>query len=200
MQILRFFPKDRFGSNMYVIEESGEAAVIDPSVEYLRVKNALSDAGISNLRYIILTHAHFDHFFAINSWKSNTEATVIVGEKDKDALNDSTLNCYKLFLQIDMGYSGEFVAVNNGDRLPIGNTAFTVIETPGHTKGSVSLLISNKLFSGDTVFSKYSYGRTDLPGGNYYELMETIEKIKRLSSDTVIYPGHGNTFTVNDLK
>ena len=196
---MRFFPTDRFGSNMYIIEDSGEAAVIDPSVEYLKVKTALINAGIKTVRYIILTHAHFDHFFAIDSWKNNTDAEVIVGTNDAKALNDSYLNCYKLFLQIDMGYCGEYTTVNNGDKLSLGNTEFTVLETPGHSEGSISLLISNKLFSGDTVFGKYSFGRTDLPGGNHEELINTIQKIKSLPADTVIYPGHGNTITVKEL-
>ena len=86
------------------------------------------------------------------------------------------------------------------DKEEVKETSFCkykVIHTPGHSKGSICILIDDILFSGDTVF-KYSIGRTDLPDGNYNELMQSLEKIKKLSKNITIYPGHGPVTTLKE--
>jgi len=182
-----------FAANTYVIHSDGESAVIDPTVPY--------DASLygEKIKYIILTHAHFDHILEIDSWKESG-AEVIVSANEKEALGDSYRNCYRLFYGSDNGYFGESTAVYDGDILKIGSTSLTVMDCPGHTLGSMTLVGDNIAFVGDTVFEGGGFGRCDLPTGNYVTLLKSIEKICTLADDTLLYSGHGNPFTVGEYK
>ena len=163
MDIKTFTPTEYFGSNSYVLISDGEAAIIDPSIHYKTVIDNLGEG--LNFKYIILTHVHFDHMWYIDEWKDKTCASVLVGEEDAPALTDSNLNAYRVFLGKDKTYTKEYSCVKNGDVLNLGSESLTVIDTPGHTKGGISIFTDGAVFVGDTVFSKTSIGRTDLPGG-----------------------------------
>lgn len=183
-----------FASNTYVIESSGVCAVIDPSVAY-------SDSFVSGkLEYIFLTHAHFDHMLELDSWASATGARIYVSTRDRDALRDPYRNCYKLFLGEDEGYFGDVSVMRSGDRFAIGDDFLEVMETPGHTPGSVVLYNRDVAFVGDTVFSGGGYGRWDLPGGSYEELVGSIKAVMALDGDIVLYPGHGPITTVKEFN
>ena len=199
MRVTTFTPSEYFGANMYVIDCDGFGAVIDPSCDYLKVKDFLENNGIE-IKYIILTHAHFDHILEIDSWKSNTPADVIVGVNEAAALRDSNLNCYKLFFNMDKIYDGPYVTVKDGDLLKLGQKNIRIIETPGHSAGSISLSIDKNLFVGDTVFAGNSVGRTDLPGGDMQKLYNPINIINSLPPETLIYPGHGPKTSVTEIK
>ena len=199
MKIYSYVPTDYFGSNMYLIDFSGIGVLIDPSLSYDKLSDFLENNDIK-LEYIFITHAHFDHFLMIDSWVLNTKAKVIIGKSDAAALSDSYYNCYKLFLGENGGYFGDFEAVSDGDIIKISNEAIEVIETPGHSKGSVSLKVGNNLFVGDLVFSGNSYGRCDLPGGDFEALRKSVERIKRLPDETVVYSGHGRNMSIKEIK
>lgn len=199
MRVFTFSPKDYFGSNMYILDSDGCGAVIDPSVDYSDVKDMLEDKNIK-IKYIILTHVHFDHIFSLDSWKENTEADVIVGKDEAPALKDPYLNCYKIFLRINKAYNGDYKTVKDGDLLQLGDNQLQIIETPGHSTGSISIFASDMLFVGDTVFAGNSVGRTDLPGGNTHKLYASINKLSLLPPDTTVYTGHGESTTVLEIK
>ena len=93
-------PTHPFASNTYIISSNGEAAIIDPSVPF---DNDYIDGKV---KYIFLTHAHFDHMLEIDDWVEKTGATVLVGSNDIPALSDSNINCYRLFSGVDKGYYG----------------------------------------------------------------------------------------------
>ena len=199
MRVTTFSPSEYFGANMYIINFDGYGAVIDPSCNYLETKQFLDDNFIT-IKYIILTHAHFDHILEIDSWRNNTLADVIIGDREAHGLRDSRINCYKMFLNEDKTYDGPYVTVNDGDILNLGNGELRIMATPGHSAGSISLLADNNLFVGDTVFAGSSVGRVDLPGGNIRKLYESIDIIKSLPPETVIYPGHGPKTSVIEIK
>lgn len=200
MDVLSFTPKDYFGSNTYLISSGDESAVIDPSVNVECASDFFSD-GTHTLKYIILTHAHFDHICEIDSWTFKFPlATVIVGAGDKDMLSDSYLNCYRIFTGADKGYYGEYTAVSDGDVLYLDDEKLTVMETPGHTSGSISILTEDKIFVGDTLFSEGGVGRCDLPGGNFYALRESVNKILNLPHDATVYCGHGDSKRLREIK
>ena len=190
MDILLAKTPHSFASNTYIITCGNECAVVDPSTPY--------DESLysGRLKYILLTHGHFDHMLDIDSWVNATDATVIVSSSEQEALSDPMLNCFKLYDGSDRGYFGASVAVVDSDTLELGNAFITVLATPGHTKGSVVYLIDGSCFVGDTVFAGGGYGRFDLPGGNAMELKESINLIINLPKDTVLYPGHGPSTTV----
>lgn len=199
MQVFAYAPKNYFGSNMYIINSDGEGAVIDPSIDYFDVRDTLIRENI-NVKYILITHAHFDHFLKIESWVDETHAEVVVGEADAPALADSKLNCYWQFMRFDYGYKGKYTSIRDGDLIKLGNTKLLAIETPGHSAGSISYLGDGALFSGDVLFSGGGFGRVDLPGGDYRILIQSIKKLLTYPDYTRVYCGHGEETTVLQLK
>ena len=196
MKIEVFTHKHTFGSNMYILTVGEEAAVIDPSVDYNEVKNILK----GNLEYIIVTHAHFDHSLAIDSWVQNTDAEVIVGRGDAAALADATLNCYLSFYGQNKGYYGPYRAVYEGETLKLSDKALRILETPGHSIGSISVLTDGAVFVGDVVFAGGGYGRVDLPHGDFSTLLASIRKLRNLDGNIKVYSGHGAPTDVFEIQ
>ena len=195
-KVYKHKPTEYFGSNMFLVECDGEYAVVDPSISY----EALSaSCGTLKIKYVFVTHTHFDHFFEIDSYVMEG-AVVIVGREDAPGFSDSYRNCYMHFYGVDKGYYGNYTAVSDTDVLSLGNTMVRIINTPGHTAGGVSYLIGTNLFVGDTVFDGGNYGRCDLPGGNFDVLQASIRRILSLPDETKIYCGHGADTTVEKVK
>ena len=190
------WPKSRirYASNCYILSSCGECAIIDPTVPYS------PDLLDGELKYIILTHCHFDHILEIDSWKNNTNAVVLVSAEDGKALSDPDVNCYRFFFGENKGYFGDYLQFKDGDAFALGDEMIRVISCPGHTKGSVALMLNGLCFVGDTVFAGGGFGRFDLPGGDHSELIRSIDKITSLEENTVLYCGHGPETTVREYK
>ena len=183
----------RFAANTYLVFSGGELAVVDPTVPF-------SDTALPVApKYVLLTHAHFDHILEVDSWKA-AGAEVVISKTESGALRDSYRNCYRQFYGSDDGYFGEVNTVDDSDTLFLGELAIRVMSVPGHTSGSVVYTIANAAFVGDTVFEGGGYGRWDLPTGDYKELVSSIEKVMTLPEDTVLYPGHGAQTTLREFK
>lgn len=198
LEIRNLRPIEPYGSNCYLLSSSGEFAVIDPSADYEEALLAYPEIE-GRVKYVLLTHAHFDHILAINSWAGKCE-TVYVGAQDALSLADAKKNCYLGFLGVDDGYSGKYSALIDGDTLTLGDEQISVIACPGHTPGGVSYQIGDKIFCGDTVFAQGGYGRCDLPGGDIEDLEKTLIKlITHLPSESVFYPGHGPGTDLKEL-
>ncbi len=188
-----------YGSNSYIVSDSDEFLIVDPSSS---VKSVLEKYpfDIKKLKYIIITHSHFDHFLFLDEWTQITGVLPTVSEDDAKGLSDSYYNCYLLFMGKDIGYRGDYLTVKDGDVLKLGNKEIRVIATPGHTVGSMALLTDGAVFVGDTVFAMNSVGRCDLPGGDHIKLSESIRKLTALNKNTVVYPGHMTQTTIKDIS
>ena len=198
MDIYNLSPVEPYGSNCYLLSSSGEYAVVDPSADYSEALRSHPEIE-GKVKYVLLTHAHFDHILAINSWQDKCE-TVIVGRPDAEFLSDSAKNCYLGFLGVDDGYYGSYECVDDGHKLTLGDSEISVIACPGHTPGGLSYQVGNAVFCGDTAFAGGGYGRCDLPGGDIEVLEKTlIRLITELPSETVFYPGHGPSTTLKEL-
>ena len=198
MYIYNLSPVEPYGSNCYLLSSSGEFVVVDPSADYSTALKMHPEIE-GRVKYVLLTHAHFDHILAINSWKEQCEQ-IIVGSADAEYLADATKNCYLGFLGVDDGYYGSYKCVGDGEKLQFGNEDISVIACPGHTPGGVSYQIGDAVFCGDTAFAGGGYGRCDLPGGDIEVLEKTlIRLITELPSETVFYPGHGPSTTLKEL-
>lgn len=199
IRVHTFTPDGYFGSNCFVIECDGQYAVVDPSVTVDTVKMQIP--GIcDSLKYILLTHCHFDHIYAINSWKAACQnATVIIGRDDGPGLSDPRINCYLGFLGVLDGYNGTYTPVDDGQRFKLASELIRVISCPGHTAGGVSYRIGANLFVGDTLFDGGGYGRCDLPGGDFSALEKSIIKIITREADGFVYCGHGNNTTLQNI-
>ena len=182
-------PKIGFGSNCYLVEHSGRFAVVDPSVSFEELTAAYPDA-LDKIDAVLVTHAHFDHILAINSY-AQKEIEIYVGEQDGTSLSDSYYNCYLGFLGIEDGYYGQYVGLKDGDTVKLAGADITVRDCPGHTKGAVYYRTHDCVFVGDTLFAGGGFGRTDLPGGDFDTLEKSLIKIITHENDCVFYPGHG---------
>ena len=116
-----------------------------------------------------------------------------------DNVRNSKINCYRLFFRIDKAYLGECNVLSDGDVLTLGDQTLSILETPGHTNGSICIITEDFIFSGDTLFAGGSYGRYDLPSGNAAELSRSIQKILSYGNK-IIYSGHGEPTTVSTAK
>ena len=184
------------GTNCYVVydEESREAFVVDPASSFERIKNKIDSLSLK-LKYIILTHAHFDHVEALDELYEHYDAKLCIGKNEENALSDSTLNLCAYAGGTSPKAKADMLLMD-GDELSLGNSCVTIAETPGHTPGCISILVEDSVISGDTLFFE-SVGRTDFPGGNMRELIDSIkEKLFTLPGNTKVYPGHGEATTI----
>lgn len=191
-------PELQFGSNCYVLKSNDEYCVIDPSVSYGEVSERLGDIK-DKVKYIILTHSHFDHILALDDWIEKTGLLPSLSKKASDNVKNSKINCYRLFFRIDKAYLGECNVLSDGDVLTLGDQTLSILETPGHTNGSICIITEDFIFCGDTLFAGGSYGRYDLPSGNAAELSRSIQKILSYGNK-IIYSGHGEPTTVFAAK
>ena len=196
-----------FGINTYLIfdPDTKECAIIDPGMstreEEKAIEDFIADKGLK-LTHIINTHLHIDHVAGIPFLRKRYGAPVLAHEGD-NFLGKGLAQQARLFdldLPIDNIEISEYIKA--GDKIKIGNGVLEVISVPGHSKGSIALYDREGgfLISGDALF-KGSIGRTDLPGGNYRELIDSIEsELLSLPDDTVVFPGHGLSTTIGEEK
>ncbi len=181
-------------TNTYIVTdtESGECAVVDPAVESASL---LANLENKNVKYILLTHGHFDHIGGANAVKSKTGAQVVIHKKEEPFLSQSSLN---LFVDNEIKAISADILTNDGTEIPFGDGAIRVLHTPGHTIGGVCYIFENDrvIFSGDTLFN-LTAGRTDLPTGNPREELMSLAKIAALEGDYAVYPGHEASTTLN---
>ncbi len=187
-------------ANCFIVgcETTRQAAVIDPGADADRILKKLADERLT-VSYIIDTHGHFDHAGANRRLKEATGAILVIHELDKPMLqNLSTMSAM-------FGMSAENspppdMTVQDGDIIRIGSITLTVLHTPGHTPGGISLVTDGCVFVGDTLFAG-SIGRTDFPGGDYDTLISSIRnKLYPLDDRTVVYTGHGPDTTIGSEK
>ena len=183
--------------NCYIVYDVNlkKAIIIDPGEQAQKVINKIETLNLQP-ELLINTHGHFDHIFSDDIVREKYNIPLAIFKDDVEMLSDSNLNLSQ--------YMDNPITIKQADIIfdkeEVKETSFCkykVIHTPGHSKGSICILIDDILFAGDTVF-KYSIGRTDLPDGNYNELMQSLEKIKKLSKNITIYPGHGPVTTLKE--
>lgn len=187
-------------ANCYIVtdEESKEAFVVDPGVYNKRFEAALRAAGVEKLRYILLTHGHFDHISGVKALKKDFGGDVVIHREDAGCLYDKSKSLASKFFFPQHDVTAD-VLVDDGQRLPFGEGEIEVIHTPGHTKGSVCYTIEDIMLSGDTLF-KSSIGRTDFPGGSFEEIKASLKKLAALEKNYTVYPGHDVSTTLEREK
>lgn len=187
-------------TNCYIVESpDGEVAVIDPGDESAKIIEELEKIKNLHLRYILLTHGHFDHVLAVDDLKIKyPRADIMIHENDIYLLKN--LKAQRFFVgEIYHKVESEIMAISDGSELPFFNVNIKTIATPGHTPGEVCYLLVKNLFSGDTLFY-HAYGRTDLPGGDFEIMKESLRKIILLPEDIKVYPGHGRETSIKEEK
>jgi hydroxyacylglutathione hydrolase len=182
-------------SNCYIFgsKSTKEGMIIDPADEAEEILRSVEELGFE-IKLIVLTHGHPDHVGALKEAKEATGAEVAIHTDDAESLQRQPLS---LFFGFDyQAPPPPDRLLKGGDSIDVGDLHFLVIHTPGHTPGGISLLGQGVLFSGDTLFN-YGIGRYDLPGGNYNQLMDSLQtKLMVLPDETIVYPGHGPDTTI----
>lgn len=184
-----------FSTNCYIVScpETKEAVVIDPGADGAAISDRLKNMGL-RLTYILNTHGHVDHIGANNRLKEEYKVPILLSEEDLDLYKNPGFGL-RLVLRRQPD-PDRFI--KEGDKIHFGNNSFKVIETPGHTPGGLCFLLNDAVFCGDTLFAG-SIGRTDLAGGSYDTLINSIkQKLLTLPQSTNVYTGHGPQTTIGD--
>ena len=178
-----------YQTNCYLIygEESDCCLVIDPGYEPERILAEAARLG-KTIEAVLLTHGHFDHVGGVRTLAAETDCRVYLHEKDLSMPPQLTAG--------PLYYTDLY---REGDVLKLAGLQLRVIHTPGHTEGSVCLLAENAMFSGDTLFEG-SCGRTDLPGGNWATILQSLKRLAGMEKNYTVYPGHGPSTTLAEEK
>jgi hydroxyacylglutathione hydrolase len=196
--ILETFPVGPLQCNCTILadEETREAIVVDPGDEISRIHRRLASLGLT-LKQILITHAHIDHVGGALKLKALTNAPIYLNEADLPVLQMMSAQAAWLGIETPETAPPD-EALTDGRRVGLDNYPAQVIHTPGHTQGSICLHFAplKMVLAGDTLFAG-SIGRTDLPGGNYEQIIESINsRLLNLPNETKVIPGHGPETTI----
>jgi hydroxyacylglutathione hydrolase len=199
--IIAALPVGLIQTNCYVVgcEETKEGAVIDPGGDPERILAEVERQGLT-LKYVLNTHAHFDHTYANRAIVAATGAPLALHPDDRRLLQSSG-GAASFGLRADPSPPPD-LELHDGDELEVGKLRFQVLHTPGHTPGHVCFYEPEEgvLFDGDVLFYR-GVGRTDLEGGSWQQLMDSIRRVLfALPDETVVYSGHGPATTIGEEK
>lgn len=182
-------PLGDYQTNCYILhnEDIRDCVILDPGYEPEIISRFLEEKGLT-LRAILLTHCHFDHVGAVKELAAQTDCRVYLCQKD--------LAMPPMLTNGPLYYTDTYA---DGDTVTQAGIPFRVLETPGHTPGSVCLITGGNLFSGDTLFAG-SCGRTDLPGGDSRAMRDSLRRLAALKENYNVYPGHGSASTLDREK
>lgn len=184
------------GENCYIIYNTDKCIIVDPGDEKEKIKKQIQELSLVPSA-ILLTHGHFDHTGASYDLAKDFNIPIYISKKDYDYISDRRESVFYM----EKPLTQDMVTfVSDSDILKIADMEFSVMETPGHSKGSVCYFADNLMISGDLLFLG-SVGRTDLDGGSSEEMRETfINKIDKIQENFAVLPGHGETTTLEYEK
>lgn len=186
---IKVLPVGELGTNCYILEDEDSklAALIDPGDEAGRILAQVEKDGVQ-VKYILLTHGHYDHTTAVPELhEALPDAQIYIHQADSHGAGG---RLFPLASQVD-----DLLLYDEGDTLTLGGLTIQVMNTPGHSLGSVVLKVGDVLFTGDTLFAG-SCGRTDLRGGNYEQMLASLKRLALLEGDYHVLPGHEGASTL----
>ena len=202
MKILTLDLGHEMFANCYLLvdEKTGEAAIVDPAWYVDEFKDIL-EKNNAKLKYILLTHGHFDHIFGVHGLREATGAKVVIHFKDAEHLTDPKKSLAEGNMPDPQIPVTADILIKEGDVLNLGDEEIKVMSTPGHTMGSVCYIIESDktIISGDTLFCMTA-GRTDFPDGSDELMVKSLRRLIAIEGDYRVLPGHNRETTLEREK
>jgi hydroxyacylglutathione hydrolase len=197
--IIKKFVVGPLESNCFlVIEESSkECFITDPGDEPDRIVDFINENKLK-VKYLICTHAHFDHVAAVPELQEETGAQIVIHKSDLPIYENSEEHAALWGFEIDPLPRPD-IFISDGDKIDIGNLHFEILHTPGHSPGGICIYGEDIVITGDTLFAG-AVGRTDLPGGDILKLKASFQRLMSLPSEIRVLPGHGPETTIGREK
>ncbi len=195
--ILQTLPVGPLATNCYILgcEKTHAGAIIDPGGDEEKIIDEVAGKKLE-IKYIINTHAHMDHIQANEYIKKIYSCPVYMHEKDQELLRNPDQNLLSLLSDAQPEFPPPDKNLKEGEEIKLGNLSLLILHTPGHSPGGISIVVEKNVFTGDALFAG-GIGRTDLPGGDYDLLIQSIKKkLLTLPDNFNVYPGHGPSSTI----
>lgn len=181
-------------ANCYGLLTDKAAIVVDPGKYTSNIADFLKN-NADKTRLILITHAHYDHIGGALQLRNETGVKIAIGKNEEFALSDCSFNLSGRFTPAIPAFNADYV-IEDEEEFTVGDITIKAYETPGHTIGGMCYLINDVLFSGDMLFYE-TVGRVDLPGGNAFEMQNSLDRMMWLFDDDVkVYSGHGEMTTI----
>ena len=181
-------------ANCYGLLTDKAAIVVDPGKYTANIAEFLKNNS-DKTRLILITHAHYDHIGGALQLRNETGVKIAIGKNEEFALSDCSYNLSGRFTPAIPAFNADYV-IEDEEEFTVGDVTIKAYETPGHTIGGMCYLINDVLFSGDMLFYE-TVGRVDLPGGNAFEMQNSLDRMMWLFDDDVkVYSGHGEMTTI----
>ncbi len=195
---VEWFPVGALSANCYLVTntESDISLLVDTGSKSSELERKIEDLNSDKIKYILLTHGHFDHIgYTAEMKRRCPSAKVVISENEEPFLVNDQLNLSTYFGENTEHCTAD-ILVNDGDVLNFGTEEIKVMATPGHTSGGVCYIIGNNIFTGDTIMSRTT-GRMDFPTGNSRDMYESVKKIAAIKGNLNVYCGHGESSTLD---
>lgn len=188
-----------FAANCYVLSDGKTAAVVDPGADSSALRRFVEETSL-DIKYILLTHGHFDHIGGVAFLKSRfPQAQIAIGKEDGFMPLSAEGSLAALFGAEHTSFTPD-ILLDDGDELSLGELKIKAMHTPGHTRGGMVYLAEDIAFCGDTLFNM-SIGRCDFPGSSMEQMRQSLKKLSTLPAETKLYSGHGESSTLGyELK
>lgn len=188
-------------TNCYIVydENTKDAVIIDAGEKAKLILENIKENDL-NLKYILLTHGHFDHIIATKEIQEATGAKLVIHKKEANTLDADLVNKhYGRYIKGEYQSPKIDILAQDGTEVEFGKLKATYIHTPGHTRGSSVIKIQDSLFTGDTLFAG-ECGRCDLDGGDFSKMLQSLKKLAELEGDFKVYPGHEHFSTLDEER